>query len=189
MVSMVDDALSGRLLVATPLLREPTFFRTVILLLDHEPEGGALGVVINRPDDTPVADVVPAVAELATPPGVLFSGGPVSPTSAIALGMAAPGAEPDGWAVVAPPIVTVDLDHDPALLATSLRELRVFAGYAGWAPGQLEGEIAEGAWYVVDALPVDPFLPQPTALWQAVLRRQGWPLNAVAYCPADPTMN
>jgi putative transcriptional regulator len=189
MERMAEDALSGRLLVATPLLREPTFFRTVILLLDHEPDGGAVGVVINRPDDTPVSDVVPSVADLATPPGVLFSGGPVSPSSAIALGMAAPGAEPEGWAVVAPPIVSVDLDHDPALLAASLRELRVFAGYAGWAPGQLEGEIAEGAWYVVDALPVDPFLPQPTELWHAVLRRQGWPLSAVALCPADPTMN
>jgi putative transcriptional regulator len=90
---------------------------------------------------------------------------------------------------VLPPIVTVDLDHDPALLATSLRALRVFAGYAGWAPGQLEAEIAEGAWYVVDALPGDPFLGDPETLWPAVLRRQGWPLAAVAVAPHDPTMN
>src|SRR5437764_970187 len=101
MVRMEEDALVGRLLVATTSLREPTFARTVILLLDHEPGSGALGVVINRPDDTPVIDVVPAVADLATPPEVLFTGGPVSPTSAIALGLAAPGAEPEGWAAVA----------------------------------------------------------------------------------------
>jgi putative transcriptional regulator len=189
MVRMEEGALVGRLLVATTTLREPTFARTVILLLDHESGSGALGVVINRPDDTPVVDVVPAVADLATPPEVLFAGGPVSPTSAIALGLAAPGSEPEGWAAIAPPIVSVDLDHDPALLATSLRGLRVFAGYAGWGPGQLEGEIAAGAWYVVDALPGDPFLEQPTRLWQAVLRRQGWPLAAVALCPVDPTMN
>lgn len=189
MVRMEEDALAGRLLVATTSLREPTFARTVILLLDHEPGNGALGVVINRPDDTPVVDVVPAVADLTTPPEVLFDGGPVAPTSAIALGLAAPGAEPDGWTAVAAPIVSVDFDHDPALLAASLRELRVFAGCAGWAPGQLEAEIAAGAWYVVDALPGDPFLQQPTRLWQAVLRRQGWPLAAVAVCPVDPTMN
>ena len=186
---MADEALTGRLLVATPLLREPTFFRTVVLLLDHGPDGGALGVVINRPNDTPVSDVVPGVADLASPPGVLFSGGPVSPTSAIALGIPATGAEPDGWVPVAEPIVSVDLDQDPAMLAVSLNELRVFAGYAGWAPGQLEGEIAHGAWYVVDALPGDPFLHEPTRLWHVALRRQVWPLNAVAFCPDDPTMN
>jgi putative transcriptional regulator len=85
--------------------------------------------------------------------------------------------------------VTVDLDSDPAILACSLRELRVFAGYAGWAAGQLEGEIAQGAWYVVDALPADTFNDVPDRLWSDVLRRQPWPLSAVATCPPDPTMN
>jgi putative transcriptional regulator len=113
----------------------------------------------------------------------------VSPTTAIALGVTVPGADPDGWMWVAPPFVTVDLDHDPALLAAGLRELRVFAGYAGWSPGQLEGEVEEGAWYVVDALPLDPFVTDPHALWAGVLRRQGWPLAAVAVCPLDPSMN
>jgi putative transcriptional regulator len=87
------------------------------------------------------------------------------------------------------PIVTVDLDVDPTILATALRELRVFAGYAGWAGGQLEGEIAEGSWYVVDSLPLDAFDALPDRLWSAVLRRQPWPLSAVATCPVDPTMN
>ena len=186
---MTESTLTSRLLVATPLLVEPTFNRTVILLLEHNDEAGALGLVLNRPADAPVEDVVPSVADLATDPGVLFSGGPVSPSTALALGLAKSGAEPEGWTAVLPPIVTVDLDHDPALLATSLRALRVFAGYAGWAPGQLEAEIAEGAWYVVDALPGDPFLAEPEALWRAVLRRQGWPLAAVALAPRDPTMN
>jgi len=184
-----ESTVTSKLLVATPVLREPTFARTVILLLEHRIESGALGVVLNRPQSAPVADVVPSVADLATTPGVLFSGGPVSTSTAIALGLAVPGAEPEGWTPVSPPIVTVDLDHDPVLLATSLQALRVFAGYAGWAAGQLEGEIAEGAWYVVDALPGDPFLDDPQQLWRSVLRRQGWPLSAVAMCPLDPTMN
>lgn len=186
---MPERTLTSRLLVATPLLVEPTFDRTVILLLEHGPNSGALGLVLNRPESAPVEDVVPSVADLASDPRVLFSGGPVSPSTALALGLASPGAEPEGWTPVLPPIVTVDLDHDPALLAASLRALRVFAGYAGWAPGQLEAEIGQGAWYVVDALPGDPFLAEPKALWPAVLRRQGWPLAAVAVCPRDPTMN
>ena len=148
---MAQGTLTSRLLVATPLLVEPTFNRTVILLLEHGNDSGALGLVLNRPESAPVMDVVPSVADLATDPGVLFSGGPVSPSSAIALGIPSPGAEPDGWAVVAPPIVSVDLDHDPALLAASLRELRVYAGYAGWAPGQLENEIQENGWLHCDA--------------------------------------
>jgi len=138
--------------------------------------------------------VVPAVDGLATEPRVLFDGGPVSRTTAIGLGAivaaaVAAGAAVDGWSPVVPPLVTVDLDHDPALLAASLRALRVFIGYAGWSPGQLEAEIAEGSWYVVDALPDDPFARDPAQLRSAVLRRQGWPLAAAAHSPADPSLN
>lgn len=186
---MPDVALKGSLLVATPLLREPTFARTVVAVLEHRADQGAFGVVLNRPLELPVAEVVPGVADLLTPPATLFQGGPVSPSTAIGLGTVPAGAEPEGWTYVIPPLVTVDLDHDPALLAASLRTLRIFAGYAGWAAGQLEGEIAEGAWYVVDPLPHDAFSDEPARLWSAVLRRQGWPLSAVAVCPLDPTLN
>lgn len=185
----MSGSLKGRLLVATPALREPTFARTVIALLEHDDANGAVGVVINRPADIDVAAAVPAVADLVSPPAVLFDGGPVSPATAIALGLVDVDAEPEEWVAVVPPLVTVDLDHDPALLAATLRRLRVFVGYAGWAVGQLEGEIEEGSWYVVDALPLDAFGDDPAGLWSTVLRRQGWPLSAVAVCPLDPTMN
>jgi putative transcriptional regulator len=186
------ESMRGNFLVATPALTEPTFERTVILLLEHTPTDGALGVVVNRPTGAPLADVVPAVEDLASEPRVLFEGGPVSRNTAIALGIVAPGVagtSAQGWSPVVPPLATVDLDHDPALLAASLRALRVFAGYAGWSPGQLEGEIAEGSWYVVDALPDDPFVHRPEQLRSAVLRRQGWPLAAAAHSPANPTLN
>jgi len=190
----VPESMRGNLLVATPALTEPTFARTVILLLEHGPAEGALGVVVNRPTEAPLADLVPAVDALATEPRVLFEGGPVSRTTAIGLGAVAggavvPGQANDGWSPVVPPLVTVDLDHDPALLATSLRALRVFAGYAGWSAGQLEGEIAEGSWYVVDALPGDPFTRDPGRLRATVLQRQGWPLAAAAHSPDDPALN
>jgi putative transcriptional regulator len=190
---MTERALKGKLLVASPMMREPTFARTVISVLEHN-DDGALGVVINRPGDASLLDVVPPVAELASQPAVLFSGGPVEPQAAIALGVlmidppVLDNVSP-GWRAVVHPVVTVDLDVDPDLLATSLRELRVFAGYAGWSAGQLEGEIAQGAWYVVESLPLDAFDAVPGRLWSAVLRRQPWPLSAVATCPVDPTMN
>jgi putative transcriptional regulator len=186
---VTDVVRKGQLLVATPSLHEPTFARTVIALLEHDDENGSVGVVLNRPMTVAVAEVVDAVTDLVTSPTTLFDGGPVAPTTAIALGRVAPGAEPDGWTYVVPPLVTVDLAHDPSLLAVSVRDLRVFVGYAGWSTGQLAGEIEEGAWYVVEGLPADAFGPDPESLWSAVLRRQGWPLSAVAVCPLDPTMN
>lgn len=189
----MNDGLAGRLLVATPTLESPAFFRTVIALLEHNSEG-ALGVVINRPGDASLLEVVPPVADIASTPAVLFSGGPVEPNVAIALGVldqsAADGdIKSEAWRPVVGPLVTVDLDADPTQLAASLRDLRVFAGYAGWSGGQLEGEIEEGAWFVVDRLPGDAFVDFPDRLWSAVLRRQPWPLCAVADFPIDPTMN
>jgi putative transcriptional regulator len=184
----MTESLKGKLLVAAPMMHEPTFARTVISVLEHGDEG-ALGVVINRPGEASLDEVVPPVAELASRPAVLFSGGPVEPQAAIALGVVGMGAAQEGWRPVVHPVVTVDLDVDPTLLATTLRELRVFAGYAGWTAGQLESEIAHGAWYVVESLPLDAFDAAPDRLWSAVLRRQPWPLSAVATCPIDPTMN
>jgi putative transcriptional regulator len=183
------DELGGCLLVASPLLTDPPFARTVVALLEHGRTAGALGVVLNRPLPTPAAELVPVDERLLSPPGVLFDGGPVGPTTAIALGLPVPGARPSGWTPSAPPYVTVDLDADVDALAHSLRQLRVFAGYAGWGAGQLEAEIRQGAWYVVDGHPDDVFAPAPAALWRQVLRRQGWPLAAVATCPVDPRMN
>lgn len=187
------ESIAGKLLVASPLLREPTFARTVVAMLEHNTDG-ALGVVINRPVDAPLIDVLPPVAEIATSPAVLFSGGPVSPEAAIALGMTQIGAPQRGttseaWRPVTPTLVSVDLDYDPIVLGTELRALRVFAGYSGWSAGQLEGEIAEGAWYVVDSLPGDAFEESPDRLWSMVLRRQQWPLSAVATFPSDPSLN
>ena len=181
-------ALRGRLLIATPGLVGDPFERSIVAVLDHN-EGGALGVVLNRPGQTPVGAVVPAVSELVVAPDVLFDGGPVGPGSAIALGTTSGDAQQNGWLPVSPPLVSVDLDHDPIELAATVRQLRVFAGYAGWAAGQLESEIAEDAWWVTDLLPSDVFDPDPEALWRRVLRRQPWPLCAVASFPPDVTLN
>jgi len=183
------DSLAGRLLVATPVLTEGVFARTVVLLLQHEPEGGALGVVVNRPSGTAVGQVLPGWQELTAEPDVVFEGGPVQTTAAICLGRVVPGAPAtSSYAVVPqlPLLATVDLDADPG---AALAEVRVFAGYAGWGAGQLESEVAADGWWVADALPGDAFTAAPELLWSQVLRRQGLPLALVASYPTDPTLN
>jgi putative transcriptional regulator len=180
---------AGRLLVATPLLLDPNFARTVVLLLDHD-ETGTLGAVLNRPSTVSVSSVLPAWDAVASPPQVLFQGGPVGTDSALAVGELVPGAdEPVGFREVFGGIGIVDLDTPVELLSPVLRGLRVFAGYAGWGVGQLAAEIEEGSWYVVDSLPSDVFHTRSGDLWRDVLRRQPGELAWVATMPADPALN
>ncbi|MFW6693449.1 YqgE/AlgH family protein [Streptomyces sp. MAR4 CNX-425] len=190
------SSLTGRLLVATPALTDPNFTRTVVLLLDHDEEG-SLGVVLNRPTPVGVGDVLRDWAGLAGDPGVVFQGGPVSLDSALGLavvpgeqgGGPGGGAGPLGWRRVHGAIGLVDLDAPPELLAAELGTLRIFAGYAGWGPGQLEEELDDGAWYVVESEPGDVSSPAPEGLWRAVLRRQRSELAMVATYPDDPSLN
>lgn len=188
------SSLTGRLLVATPKLTDPNFERAVVLLLDHDAQG-TLGVVLNRPTPVGVGDVLAPWADLAVPPRVVFQGGPVALDSALALAVV-PGeprgerAEPVlGWRRVHGAIGLVDLEAPPELLAAELGSLRVFAGYAGWGPGQLERELTDGAWYVVESEPGDVSAPDPRRLWRAVLRRQRGKLAMVATYPDDPSLN
>ncbi len=188
---MNDDALKGRLLVATPNLGDPNFERTVVLLLEHGPEG-ALGVVLNRPSELHVAEPLPEWARAAAHPPVVFIGGPVAPSAAVCLARLGSDGGAEGWRPLlelGPGIGTLDLDTDPDDAIPRLEEIRVFAGYAGWGPGQLEREIDEGGWFVVDTEPGDPLSPAPEGLWSAVLRRQRGMLSLFAAYPADPTMN
>jgi putative transcriptional regulator len=185
---------TGRLLVATPQLQDPNFARTVALLLQCDEEDGALGLVLNRPTGTEVGEVLADWDALAAAPGVVFTGGPVQPNAAICLGHGRPGAP----AVASYSVLegspgtafgTVDLDAQPSDVTTAVSEVRLFAGYAGWAVGQLEAEVDEGSWWVLDALPSDAFTVAPERLWQDVLRRQGAPLAFAASYPEDPSLN
>ncbi len=185
---MTERPLTGRLLVAAPEMRDPNFDRTVILVLEHGSDG-TLGVVLNRPSATDLCAALPQWEGFAADPSVVFLGGPVSPTAAICLGCTPVATEPDGWSPLFGGLGTVDLDRDPDDLAAPIRDIRVFAGYAGWGPGQAEGEVDAGAWYVVDAHPNDTVSPDPADLWRTVLRRQPGPLAMVANYPADPAMN
>src|SRR3954452_7718268 len=186
------SSLTGRLLVATPALADPNFDRAVVLLLDHDEEG-SLGVVLNRPTPVDVGDILEGWADLTGEPGVVFQGGPVSLDSALGVAVIPGGASGDraplGWRRVHGAIGLVDLEAPPELLASALGSLRIFAGYAGWGPGQLEDELVEGAWYVVESEPGDVSSPSPESLWREVLRRQRNELAMVATYPDDPSLN
>jgi len=183
--------LTGRLLVAAPMLDDPTFARTVVLLLDHD-EDGSLGLVLNRPSHVPVGAVLPPWDGRTTGADVLFTGGPVADDSALALGMLPgphDGPEPEGFRRVAGPFGLVDLDLDPDEWLTTLDAVRIYAGYAGWAAGQLEDELDQGSWYVLDGGPADVFGDDAETLWQRVLRRQTGDLPFLATPSTDPTLN
>jgi putative transcriptional regulator len=186
---MEEGELVGRLLIATPDLADPNFSRTVVLVLQHD-DDGALGVVVNRATPVPVGDVLPTWQKLTTSPQVLFQGGPVARDSALGLARVDRGTEtPIGWRRLEGPVGLVDLDTPTELVSGGLEALRIFAGYAGWKAGQLEDEIETGSWYVVESLPGDAFVGDPTTLWRAVLRRQPGELALVSTWPDDPTMN
>jgi putative transcriptional regulator len=180
----MSESVRGRLLVATPDLRDPNFSRTVVLMLEHSDEG-ALGVVLNRPIEMSVTEVLPTWADLSSAPACLFVGGPVAPTAVIGLGR--------GGGPVFQPLFdglgTLDLDLDPAEYAATIAGLRVFVGYSGWSPGQLELELSAGGWLVVDLADDDPFSSDPSQLWHRVLRRQGGRVAMFASAPEDPSTN
>jgi putative transcriptional regulator len=177
--------LTGRLVVASHDLTDRTFLRSVVLVLAHDADAGAAGIVLNRPGSDDLPDRLARWAPLLAPPAVMFRGGPVGPDTVIGL---ATGDDVDlpGWQAVRPGIGVVDLTGDIAIARTQLRALRLFVGYAGWAAGQLEEEVASGAWFVVDAEPADVSATEPAGLWRPVLARLGGLFTTV---PDDPSMN
>ncbi len=173
------DSLSGQLLIASTLIVEQTFFRSVVLVLEHGDDGAA-GLVLNHPSGETVAEHLPMWADSVADPGVIYIGGPVEPEVGIGL---CPGTT--GMASPLPGVSLLDLEGGPT---PSHRGARIYAGYSGWGPGQLESELAEGSWYLVVASPDDPF-SNPDDLWGAVLRRQPGKLAMVANFPTDPSLN
>jgi putative transcriptional regulator len=180
---------AGALLVAHPSLVDPNFRGTVVLLLNASDEG-ALGLVLNRPLVSDVADVLPVWHDHVTEPPHLFQGGPVGLDSAIGLARL-PGddGEPPGLKRLVGSIAVVDLDAPPEIVAPAAAGLRVYAGHAGWGAGQLEDELDEGAWFVVDSEPGDGFRGDTEMLWRDVLLRQTTTVALAATWRADPEVN
>jgi putative transcriptional regulator len=182
---------AGTLLLANTDLLEPTFRRSVIYVVEHN-DGGTLGVVLNRPSETAVYNVLPQWAKLAAKPKTMFIGGPVKRDAALCLGTLRVGMDATGvpgLRHVSGRMVMVDLDADPDSLIPVLEGVWVFAGYSGWTIGQLEGEIERNDWMVLSALPSDVLIEQRVDLWSRVLRRQPMPMSLLATHPIDVSRN
>jgi putative transcriptional regulator len=178
------QSLRGHLLVAAPSLLDPNFARTVVLIAEHTGEG-ALGVVLNRPSDSTVGEVVPDIGGIVDPDQPVFSGGPVQPSGVMVL---AEFSDPDTAAL------TIDGDLGFVALESDMQELdtgrsRAFAGHAGWGPGQLDAELEEEAWFVASFDRDDAFIEDPDVLWSRVLERKGGAYALVARMPLDPSLN
>jgi putative transcriptional regulator len=179
------DNLGGSLLIAGPGLWDPNFRRTVILVGHHD-EDGAVGVVLNRASEVEVARAAPPLAGLVDPGDRLFVGGPVQPQAAVVV---ADFEHPERAQVVAfGSIGFLPEELEPEEVG-ELRRARVFAGYAGWGPGQLEAELEEGSWLVEPARPDDVFTAEPDGLWSEVIRRKGPEYRLMATMPLDPSSN
>ena len=189
-VGCLDDVRPGSLLVAMPALSDPTFAGTVVYVLDHA-DSGTVGVVLGRPSQVEIRDVLPGWCDLAVEPGVFHVGGPCETDTALCLGTATGEVADDGGLrLVAGDVYLVDLDSDPDEVEDDLTGLRVFAGYAGWSPGQLAGEIAEGAWACVPGTAEDVLSPAAgPVLWRRVMGRQSGRLAVLSTAPADPAAN
>jgi putative transcriptional regulator len=182
------DSLRGQLIIAAPTLVDPNFNRTVVLIAEHT-EDGAMGLVLNRPAGTLVDEAVPDLAWLGETAERVWVGGPVAETAVIVLGEwddpSLAGALIDG------DLGFVGSDADqPDQLEGAIRRARVYAGHAGWGPGQLEEELAEEAW-IVDEAPLrdEIFCEDPESLWSAVLRRKGRRYALLSTMPPDPSLN
>src|SRR5580704_8985139 len=181
------ESVRGQLLVAGPSLLDPNFWRTVVLVVEHNDEG-ALGLVLNRPSETSVGEAVPQLETLLDPQDRLFIGGPVQPSAVIVL---AEFEEATDAALLAFDDVGVlgTSSSSADELTAGVRSGRAFLGHAGWGPGQLDGELERGDWILEPAKLVDAFSAEAITLWSAVLTRKGGSYALLARMPADPSMN
>lgn len=181
----MPETLAGRLLVAGPSILDPNFARTVVLMIEHGPDG-AVGVVLNRPSTADVLEHLPGWFDAAVHPKVVFIGGPVGDTGGIGLARGSGGVPMDGWSTVLG-LRPIDLSEDPT--DTHGLDVRIFAGYSGWGAGQLEAELSVGGWVITDAEADDVFTDRPDLLWSQVLKRTGGRNALLATYPDDVRLN
>ena len=171
----------GRLLVATPDMKDPHFSRAVILLIAYSLEDGAMGLILNRPltvDQMETQSPIASWMESSQSPSTIFLGGPVEPNGYICM-------TPDSTSLSG--LRSVDIESISPVHLDGPH--RVFRGYSGWGAGQLEDELTFKSWYVVESKSSDRLTTSPDSLWNDVLRRQSGPLRRLGLFPSDPEVN
>lgn len=180
-------SLRGQLLLDGGKLRGSWFNRSVVLICQHDREG-AFGLVLNRPSPSTLGDALVAELPDSLREETLYVGGPVQSTALSFL-------RSDAFLPDANVMPGLSLDHsldDLLELGDSFsatQKLRVFAGYSGWAPGQLEDEMRRGAWLLHPASVETAFATDTDQLWAAILREKGWEYRLLAESPDDLSWN
>ena len=179
------ESLRGRLLISAGGLFDPNFRHTVVLIGEHNAEG-ALGVILNRALNVTVEKVLPTLSELVPPGATLFRGGPVQPNSPVLIAKLVRPELADILVFGSVGFLTGEVSSE---VRPDILQARVFAGYSGWGPGQLENEMAEKSWIVESAREEDVFTDAPDLLWSSVLERKGPEFRRLSRMPYDPSMN
>jgi putative transcriptional regulator len=180
------ESARGQLLIAGPTLLDPNFWRTVVLVVEHSDEG-ALGLVLNRPSETVVAEAVPQLEQLADPGDLLYIGGPVQPSAVIVLAEFEDAG--DAALIAFDDVGVLGIGTPPEELVAGIKAGRAFVGHAGWGPEQLDAELERGDWILEPATLADAFTATPGELWAEVLTRKGGSYALVARMPPDPSVN
>ncbi len=179
------ESLRGQLLISSGGLYDPNFRHTVVLIGEHN-DDGALGVVLNRALDVSVEKVAPPLSALVPPGELLYQGGPVQPEGLVLL---VELTQPDLLDIRVFGSVGFLVGDVPEEIKASILRARVFAGYSGWGPGQLEAEMAVDSWILEPARLEDAFTDTPELLWSRVLKRKGPEYHLLSKMPYDPSMN
>ncbi len=186
-MSTSHQSLKGHLLLDNGRLQGSFFHRSVILICQHDAEG-ALGLVLNRTTGNRVGEALVAKLPEALKQLPLFLGGPVQPQALSFL-------HSDSYLPAANVMTNLSLDHSLDTLIevgdsySPTRQLKIFAGYAGWSAGQLDDEMKRDTWLTHPASLDLVFHPQPDALWKAILAEKGWKFKLLADAPDDLSWN
>lgn len=161
---------NGVFLVAKPGLADPNFRETVVLVTQTT-DGGTVGVIVNRPTRVQLRERLPGLGDGAEGRALLYFGGPVMPQAVVALFEAREPPKAPAFHVLRDVYLSMHPDNVRALIGDAGRRHRLYAGFSGWSPGQLESELRRDSWYIVSADAETAFRGDLRHLWQELLRR------------------
>jgi putative transcriptional regulator len=171
---MTQRGIAPGLLLAMPQLEDPNFERSVVLMVEHSDEG-SWGLIMNRPSDIPVSDILSSlgISWAGDPEAVVWSGGPVQPRTGWLVHRPVPGGTEETIEVTSGIALTTSPDRLRVLALEPPRQVRFLMGYSGWGSGQLETELASGAWVNAEATPDLIFETPAEEMWERALRSLG----------------
>ncbi|HEY0983290.1 MULTISPECIES: YqgE/AlgH family protein [unclassified Schlesneria] len=187
------ESLRGRFLIASKRLRDDNFYKTVVLMLEHG-EHGAMGLVINRPLSVKVSDALSGHFDLPEMDDVVFGGGPVEPTALVILHDDA-SFEDTGPAILPGLFVGGSPEAFERVIGEAVastppsHSFRVFSGYSGWGPGQLEGEIERGDWLTYPGNREMVFHEDPYSVYETLLQKFYESNHLLPHRVKDPSAN